>query len=363
MRPGLARRCARLNWMTELFRCPLIVVALVLLAVAGRAAAEGELQFAELGDCRLESGGVIMDCRLGYRTLGQYAADRSNVMLVPTWYTGTSGQLIDFGYVGPGRIADTNRFHVILVDAFGNGVSSSPSNSSGQALERFPRFNIRDMVDVQYRLLKEVLGIERVHVTLGVSMGGMQAFEWMVRYPEFMDFAVSIEGSPWPTSYDRLLWTAYIDAAETWDGTPEALARSSALLAKLDALTLWTPQHFVPMVDAEGFGGFMASFDRQLSVGGLFDRKYQTWAVLDHNVAQPFEGDAKSAAGQVRARVLNVVFRHDHMVNPEPAQKFTAMIGGESAVMDTPCGHMGVTRDCAQDEVAAVVNAFLPNPD
>lgn len=340
-------------------RAPWLFAAVILLRFSVAAASDSDLRIAELGECRLESGDAIEDCRVGYRALGTLAPDRSNVMLVPTWYTGTSGHLVEFGYVGQGAIADTSRFHVIVADAFGNGVSSSPSNSPRQPLDRFPRFTVRDMVDAHHRLLTEVLGFDHVRVVLGVSMGGMQAFEWMVRHPDFMDEAVAIEGTPWLTSFDLLLWTAWIDAAESWDGSEVSLARSSGLLAKLDALTLWTPGHFVPMVTADGFDAFMSGFAAALTPGGLLDRKYQTWAALEHDIRKPFPGFAQRAGDLVRARVLSIVFAQDHMVNPGPSGELAGLIGAESRVLDTPCGHMGPATECVQEEVAALVSDFL----
>src|SRR5512141_3382157 len=87
-------------------------------------------RFAALGDFRLDSDETIRDCRIGYRTAGELNAARSNAILVPSWFAGTSKGLL--GWIGPGKLYDTNKYFVIAVDAFGDGVSSSPSNSSAQ---------------------------------------------------------------------------------------------------------------------------------------------------------------------------------------------------------------------------------------
>ena len=78
-------------------------------------AADSEQQFADIGDLPLESGGVLQDARIGYRTAGALKADKSNVIVFTTWFTGTSGQMIQYGLVGPGMMADTERFHVNTV--------------------------------------------------------------------------------------------------------------------------------------------------------------------------------------------------------------------------------------------------------
>ena len=99
---------------------------LCLISFCGSAAAQ-EIKFAPLGDFRLESGETIRNLQMGYRTIGTLNADKSNAILWPTWFTGTSEQLLQF--VGPEKLLDTSKYFVILVDALGDGATSSPSNS------------------------------------------------------------------------------------------------------------------------------------------------------------------------------------------------------------------------------------------
>src|SRR5262245_2487572 len=97
----------------------------------------GQANIAELGACVLDSGARIEPCRVGYRTYGSLDATRSNVVLFPTWFTGTTKALT---HIVPDKLVDTKRFFLILVDALGNGVSSSPSSSTRQPRLAFPRF-------------------------------------------------------------------------------------------------------------------------------------------------------------------------------------------------------------------------------
>ncbi|MDX1518217.1 MAG: hypothetical protein R3288_15330, partial [Woeseiaceae bacterium] len=103
------------------------VLAGAMLLVAADVVHGAEQQFHRLADFELDSG-ERLDCRVGYRTYGVLQADGSNVILFPTWFGGTTNDLETFGKVGPGALADSDRYFVITVDALGNGVSCSPSN-------------------------------------------------------------------------------------------------------------------------------------------------------------------------------------------------------------------------------------------
>src|SRR5258708_38128060 len=101
----------------------------LLVSFRGTALAQ-EQRFAQLGDFKVESGEVIRDCRVGYRTFGKLNNDKSNAILFTTWASGTTEQLQS--NIGPGKPVDDSRYFVIAIDALSNGVSSSPSNSKVQ---------------------------------------------------------------------------------------------------------------------------------------------------------------------------------------------------------------------------------------
>src|SRR5690349_14212526 len=106
------------------------LMACLLLAgftVAQSAPTAAPAQYASLGDFKLENGQIIRDCRVAYRTFGQLNAEKSNVVLFTTWFTGNTAELIDA--IGPGKLIDSSKYYVIAVDALGDGFSSSPSNS------------------------------------------------------------------------------------------------------------------------------------------------------------------------------------------------------------------------------------------
>src|ERR1700722_19445280 len=164
----------------------------------------GQLKVADLGQCKLESGQIIEDCRVGYRTFGHLNAAADNAVLVPTWLYGKSSELVSlFGDgTSPQQLVDTNQFFGIAIDTLGNGVSSSPSNSPRQHGIAFPAYTLRDSVNAQYRVMTEVLHLKHLHALVGLSMGGEQTFVWSTMYPTFFDLAVPILGTPRMTSYD-----------------------------------------------------------------------------------------------------------------------------------------------------------------
>lgn len=159
-----------------------------------------------LGDLQLESGEHIAECFLSYVVHGKLAADRNNAVLSVS-AIGSTHHRLDF-LIGPGRALDTDRYCVICVDALGNGLSSSPSNSGRQPHEAFPRFFIRDMVETQRRLVQEHLRINRLHAVVGASMGGMQALQWGVSHPQLMTHIVAMTPMARTTP-----WSAAINAA------------------------------------------------------------------------------------------------------------------------------------------------------
>src|SRR6266567_7230200 len=108
---------------------PLLLVILAVLSTFC-AAQDGQQRFDSLGDFKLESGETIRNCRIGYRTFGRLNPDRSNIVVVATWFTGRTGEMM--GLFGEGKLIDTSKYYVIAIDSLGNGISSSPSNSKLQ---------------------------------------------------------------------------------------------------------------------------------------------------------------------------------------------------------------------------------------
>lgn len=310
----------------------------------------------KLGDLRLTSGETIEDCQVEYRTLGTLNAEKSNVVVWATWFSGVTKDLVDL--VGPGKLVDSSKYYVVLVGALGNGVSSSPSNSPQQPRLRFPSLSIRDMVESQHRLLTRVLGLNHVRAVMGISMGGMQTFQWGASYPHFMDRLIPIVGSPKLAPYDLLLWQANLDAIE---GDPDYAAGNYRqqpvlpIVQQLAELNLTTADGYNKAKTREQVGRDHAQlapprFDAN-------DRVRQLQAMMGHDIGNAAGGSLETAAEAVKAKLLVIVNARDVMVTPGPALAFAKLTKAQTLVLQGECGHKAPS--CEEQAIATRVAQFL----
>ena len=317
-------------------------------------------QFANIGDLKLENGSVIRNCRIGYRTFGQLNADKSNVVVFPTWAGGTTEQLQSS--IGPGRLIDTTTYYVVAIDALSNGVSSSPSNSRLQPRMKFPQFTLRDTVESQHELLRQVLTINHVKAIVGISMGGMQTFQWMVSYPDFMDKAVPIVGSPRLAPYDLLLWQAQIEALmrdRDWNGGNYKSNPARALDFAFGELLLTTPSDYNQRMKREQVFSDLDKARRDAKRFDANDKIRQDQAMMSLDVSREFGGSLERAAQAVKAKVLVVVAKFDHVVTPGPATEFASLLGAKLLSLDGDCGHLATS--CESRRLNDAVSEFLKN--
>ena len=140
----------------------------------------------ELGTVSLLSGEKLDSAFLIYKTYGKLNKNKDNVVVLPTFYTGSHQR--NEGFFGIGRAIDPEKHFVVSINMFGNGFSSSPSNTPApQDGPRFPHISLWDNIACQYKLLTEHLGIDRIALVTGWSMAGCQAYQWAAQYPDFVD--------------------------------------------------------------------------------------------------------------------------------------------------------------------------------
>ena len=171
----------------------------------------GDYRLFEAGDVALQSGAVFTSMRLAYKTYGALNARKDNVIVYPTSF---GAQHIDTEWlIQAGGILDPERYFIIIPDLFGNGLSSSPSNTD---ITPFPAISYHDAVAVQRRLLVEQFGISRIALVYGWSMGGMQAYHWAACHPDMVERAAIVCGSARCSPYNHVFLEG-VKAALTTD--------------------------------------------------------------------------------------------------------------------------------------------------
>jgi homoserine O-acetyltransferase len=266
---------------------------------------------------KTESGVTLPKARVVYGTYGHLNAAHDNVILLPSHY------MADYhGYewlIGPGHALDASKLFLVATELFGNGHSSSPSNTPEPYHgPRFPVTTIRDNVEAVHKLLTEELHITHLRAIIGFSMGAQQAFQWAVSYPDFADRIVATAGTAktYPHGYVRLegqiaaltadaafqngdytsppkkgleafgvVWTAWLFSQEWWR---KELWREGAKPGTTFESTLNEFRtNFIPGADAN---------DLILQC--------RTWEKHDVGATQGFAGDAAKALGSIKVLFL-----------------------------------------------------------
>jgi homoserine O-acetyltransferase/O-succinyltransferase len=162
-------------------------------------------------DFHFASGESLPELRMHYRTLGKPQRDAKgmvrNAVIIGHGTGGSGAQFIRPEFAGElfgaGQPLDATKFFIVLPDGIGHGKSSRPSDG---LRTKFPRYGYRDMVDAQYRLLKEGFGVNHLRLVMGTSMGGMQSWVWGERYPDFMDALMPLASLPTQISGRNRVW-------------------------------------------------------------------------------------------------------------------------------------------------------------
>ena len=279
-----------------------------------------------MGDLKLESSDAIKDFCISYVTHGTLNANKSNVILMVTAIGGNHHR-IDY-LIGPGQALDPSKYFIIATDAIGNGLTTSPSNSKGQPRMQFPKFDIRDMVNSQQRLVAEKFGVKKLVTVIGASMGGMQALQWAVSYPTMMDSIVPIiplgRTTAWTTSVLEMLRQSIMADPKFNNGNypasepPEQGMR--LWTGWLSGLIVRTPGYQESLFpnNLDAIASLKAGQDAGWRRMDAVDWIYQSWAYDQHNVGTSpgFNGDYARALKSIKAKTLILAGSGD-LLNPE----------------------------------------------
>ncbi len=266
---------------------------------------------------KTESGVVLPEARIVYGTYGKLNAAGDNAVLLPSHYM---ADMRGYGWlIGPDKALDPKKLFLITSELFGNGRSSSPSNTAEPFHgPRFPVTTIRDNVEAVHRMLTEQLHVRHLKAVIGFSMGAQQAFQWSVSYPDFMDRIVATSGtaktyghgivrlesqitaltldpafnggdytSP-PTKGIQafsMVWTAWLFSQEWW------------------RQELWRTNPSMGSSFAEVVEHFRTNFIPGADANNLI-LQMRTWEKHDVGNTAPFHGDEAAALRSIKVPVL-----------------------------------------------------------
>lgn len=302
-------------------------------------ATNGDHQFFKAGDVTLQSGVVFRSMRLAYKTYGTLNAGKDNVIVYPTSF---SAQHFDTEWlIQPGGILDSDRFFIIIPNLFGNGLSSSPSNSD---VTPFPDISYHDAVAVQRRLLVEQFGISKISLVYGWSMGGMQAYHWAACHPDMVERVAVVCGSARCSPYNHVFLEG-VKAALTTDpafSDGRFVTKPSAGLRAMGRVYAgWAMSHdfYRDEVWRElGFGSLEDYLIRTWD--GAFARRDANdllaqigiWQRGDISACPAFGGDIDRALAAITARVLLMPGQTDRYFDPrDNADEIGRLVNASSA--------------------------------
>lgn len=305
----------------------------------------------DLGPFELQCGITLPEAHLTYATYGELSPRRNNVILYPTSY-GAHHSDVDW-LVGEGRVLDPTRWCVVIPDQLGNGLSTSPSNlpepfAAGPA----PRFTHLDNLHAQERMLREALGVERLALVYGWSMGGQQALHWGALRPDRVGAICAVCTSARTAPHNRVFlegMKAVLQSAPEWDGTRFTGRPVRALRAFGRLYAGWAmSQRFYRDELWRGVG--FASLEDWLvrAWEGNFLRRHpgdllsmlETWIASDISANPTFAGDLDAALGAISARTLVMPSTTDlYFRVADNAAEVPRMPNAELRPFDSPWGH------------------------
>jgi len=267
-----------------------------------------------LGDVVLQSGLTLRQAKLAYKTYGECNTARDNVIVMPTFY---GGQHLDTeAMMGAGRALDPQKYFIIVPNLFGNGLSSSPSNTP-PPFDRaaFPTVTLYDNVVCQHRLVTEHLGIDRVKLVVGFSMGAQQAFQWGALYSDMVQAIAPLCGSA-RTSPHNYLFLEGVKAAlvadaafaEGWYQAPpvkglRAFSRVYAGWAFSQDFFREQEYRKMGLASLEDTVRFLEGYFRQRDANDLLAMLW-TWQHADISANERYQGDFAAALGAIKARAI-----------------------------------------------------------
>jgi homoserine O-acetyltransferase len=322
-------------------------------------ALKGPHEILELGDLELELGGTLPGARLAYKTHGTLNEARDNAILYPHMYASTPSSLESA--IAAGRALDPASWYVICPGMLAGGFSSSPSNTPPpNAGADFPELTIGDDVTAQHRLVTESLGVERLALVVGFSMGAQQAYEWAVRFPGRVARLAAIGGTARTTAHNGLV--VGLAEAALGAGGPELHAQVWATLGL--SHELWRTEGWREL-------GFTSPDDlvRRLFTDDFAAQDPHNLAAMCRkwrraDVGRRCGGDLAAALGSIQAATAVIPLSHDQLFPVADCEAEARQIpGARVRIVETPWGHWGFEATAgAREGLDAALRELLATP-
>ncbi|MEB3352176.1 MAG: alpha/beta fold hydrolase [Cyanobacteriota bacterium] len=318
-----------------------------------------------LGDWPLACGKTIPAARIQALQIGELNAERSNLILVPTSY---GARPEDLAWLA-GPVLDPQRWCIVIAGQFGNGASSSPSNSAMGLAEQGWVVRHRDNVAAQRQLLQEVLGVERLPLIYGWSMGAQQAYQWAVEHPQLVERICCVGGTARTSPHNRLFLLSLrqaLTADPHWSGSgfsgvPEQGLRTYALIyaswAASQPFFRDIPEASVEQHVEERWLPLYRRHDPRDLIAML-----DTW--LAHDVADA--GDLGATLAGIKASTAVVAGDHDlYFTASDMAADAAAIPGATFHVLRSTLGHRAGNPHSSpseQRQLRQIVDRLLADP-
>ena len=324
----------------------------------------------ELGDWPLQKGGTLPNARLAFKTYGTLSEHRDNAVLFPTWFSSTHRN--NEWLIGPGRALDPERHFIVCANLFGNGLSSSPSNTAPpHDRGRFPLVTILDNVRAQHRLVREHFSIDRLALVIGRSMGAQVAFQYASWFPESVGRLLALSGSAKTSPHNQVFIEsvkATLTADRTWNGGEYTDPPAKGLVAVGRLYASWAlSQSFY----REGLHLRDGVASLQDYLEKHWDRNFfridandllamlQTWKAADIADNERYAGDWAAALAAISCPAIVMPGRTDLYFPPEDSAAAVArMSHAELRVIDSLWGHRAGSPNSSPADIAFIEQAI-----
>lgn len=284
----------------------------------------GEFEVYELGDFVLEQGATLREATLAYTCYGELNEQGDNVIVFPVMFSGTHAAMAP--YVGEGLALDPGKYFIVIPNQLGGGLSTSPHNYSGPyRASYFPELTIGDDVRAQHQLLIH-LGVKKIKLVTGWSMGAQQTYEWAVRYPDMVERAAPIGGTAKTTPHCALYVDVFCEALKSdpaWNNgryhsaseVDQGLRQMANVFAMMGASQafynreLW--QNFGFSSQEDFLKGLWQNWFLPMDPNNLLCMA-QKWRSGD--VSKHKNGDLADALGSITAKVFVISFENDMFI-------------------------------------------------